>query len=267
MGPEPVIRAWKPGVPGVREVLHASFPDHAYPLHTHDTWTLFIVDDGAIRYGVGGRQHGAEPSMVSVLPPHVAHDGRRGSDRGYRKRVLYLEADLLGEERIGAAVDQPWTLDAQLRGDVAVLHESLACIDRVVESECRLGSVVERLVAALGGPAPATLDGDPTELAERFRAYLDERVFDHVTVADAAAGIGASTTQLARAFRQVFGIAPHAYLTGRRLDAARDRILDGEPLAQVAADVGFADQAHLSRRFRSFLGVPPGRFARGSRTA
>ena len=69
--------------------------------------------------------------------------------------------------------------------------------------------------------------------------------------------------QLARAFTTAFGIAPHAYLIGRRLDAARDRILGGQPLADVAAEVGFFDQAHLTRRFKRFLGITPGRFARG----
>ena len=44
----PRLRAWRPEVPGVAEVLHAYFPDHAYPLHTHDTWTLLIVDTGAV---------------------------------------------------------------------------------------------------------------------------------------------------------------------------------------------------------------------------
>jgi AraC-like DNA-binding protein len=50
---------------------------------------------------------------------------------------------------------------------------------------------------------------------------------------------------------------------GRRRDATRDRILGGQPLADVAADVGFHDQAHLSHRFHRFLGIAPGRFARG----
>ena len=29
--------------------------------------------------------------MVSILPPHVVHDGRPATTDGYRKRVLYLE--------------------------------------------------------------------------------------------------------------------------------------------------------------------------------
>jgi AraC-like DNA-binding protein len=49
----------------------------------------------------------------------------------------------------------------------------------------------------------------------------------------------------------------------RRLEAARDRILDGRPLADVATEVGFFDQAHLTHHFKRFLGVTPGRFGAG----
>ena len=58
-GSAPVIRAWKPRLAGIREVLHARFTDHAYPPHTHDVWTLFIVDDGSILYDLHGRAGGA----------------------------------------------------------------------------------------------------------------------------------------------------------------------------------------------------------------
>jgi AraC-like DNA-binding protein len=85
-------------------------------------------------------------------------------------------------------------------------------------------------------------------------------------MADAAAVAGASPTQLARAFVSTFGITPHAYVLTRRLDIARDRILNGEPLASVATELGFFDQAHLTHRFKRFLGVPPGRFGRLSRS-
>jgi AraC-like DNA-binding protein len=54
---------------------------------------------------------------------------------------------------------------------------------------------------------------------------------------------------------------------GRRLEAARDRILGGQPLADVAAEVGFYDQAHLSRRFSQFLGTTPGRFRSAGRVS
>ena len=99
------------------------------------------------------------------------------------------------------------------------------------------------------------------DLAERARAILDARLFEPVTMAALAAELGTGPTQVAREFREAFGIPPHRYVLGRRLDAARDRILAGQPLADVAAEVGFTDQAHLTRRFRRFLGTTPGQFA------
>jgi AraC-like DNA-binding protein len=258
------IRAWNPRVPGIREVFHASFRDHAYPRHTHDAWTLFIVDDGRIRYDLERRAGGAEPSMVSILPPHVVHDGRTADSSGFTKRVLYLETATVGEDLIGPAVDSPVIRAPRLRSRVSAIHDVLACADDALEAETRLAFVTERIRSELGNVEADVPDRPADELAERLRAYLDERSFERTTIAEAAAAIHASPTQLARSFSMTFGIAPHAYVLGRRLEAARARILDGEPLADVAAHVGFYDQAHLARHFRRFVATSPGRFAAGA---
>jgi len=49
---------------------------------------------------------------------------------------------------------------------------------------------------------------------------------------------------------------------GRRLDRARRLLLDGLPIADVAAVTGFHDQSHLTRHFRALLGTTPGVFRR-----
>ncbi len=257
------IRAWKPPVEGVREVLHARFTDHAYPPHTHDAWTLLVVDDGAVRYDLHRQARHAERSMVTVLPPHVVHDGRPATSLGFRKRVLYLETSLLGEHLIGPAVDRPVIGGRSLRPEVSDLHGALECVDDTFEAETRLAFVAERIRVSLGERTPDRQAAAGRDLAEQLRAFIDAHAFESVSMGDVATELGSGQTQLARAFTKAFGIAPHVYLIGRRLDAARDRILGGQPLADVAAEVGFFDQAHLTRRFKRFLGITPGRFARG----
>jgi len=258
------LRAWKPPVPGVREVLHARFGAHAYPHHTHDTWTLFIVDDGAIRYDLGRREGSARPSMVSILPPHVVHDGRPAARDGYTKRVVYIDLDVIGERLIGPAADRPILPDPTLTGHVEALHDALGCIDDAFEAEIRLNAIAEGIRRLLDQEAPEPPDSSDRFLAERLRTILDARLFERFTLAEAAKAIRGDPTRLARAFTDMYGIAPHAYVLGRRIDAARDRILDGQPLADVATEVGFADQAHLTRRFTTFLGVTPGRYRRAA---
>jgi AraC-like DNA-binding protein len=270
--PEPgealdTVRAWKPPVPGVREVLHARHVEHAYPIHTHDVWTVLLVDQGAITYDLDRRTFGAESSMVSILPPHVVHDGRPATADGYRKRVIYVEPGVIGEELIGSAVDRPALPDPGLREAVSALDGALGCVDDSLEAETRLHLVAERIRGALGAaPAGIVSQHDPVTVdlaVEAFRAYLDEHLFEPVTIAAAADTLGVGPTHLARGFKTTFGIAPHAYVVTRRLEVARDRILAGQPLADVASEVGFFDQAHLTRRFKRFLGVTPGRFPTG----
>jgi AraC-like DNA-binding protein len=111
-------------------------------------------------------------------------------------------------------------------------------------------------VSLPSGPAPP--DG---VIASTLRDLLDARLPETLTLAEAAGSIGVSTAALVRAFTSTFGIPPHQYVIGRRIEHARKRLLDGEPAARTAAAVGFHDQAHLTRHFRRHVGVTPARFA------
>ena len=256
----PRLRAWRPEVPGVSEVFHAYFPDHAYPLHTHDTWTLLIVDTGAVRYDLDRHEHGALRSLVTLLPPHVPHDGRPVDELGFRKRVLYLDEATLDTSRIGSAVDHPGWADRPLRRQIDLLHEALAHPGETLEAESRLALIRERLTTHLAAADPPVVRREPS-LAHRFRTLIDDRVTTGISLAEAATALGAAETHLVRTFTREHGIAPHQYLTGRRLDLARHLLLAGRSAADTAAEVGFYDQAHLTRHFTRLLGVPPARFA------
>ena len=242
------------------EVLHAHFPDHAYPLHTHDTWALLIIDTGVVRYDLDRHEHGALGSLVTLLPPHVPHDGRSVDAVGFRKRVVYLDEPMLDAARIGSAVDHPGWADPGLRRQVDRLHEALAHPGDTFEAESRLALVRERLASHLAATDPPAVRRDPS-LARRLRAMIDDRVTTGIALAEAATALGASESHLVRTFTREHGIAPHQYLTGRRLDLARHLLLAGRSAAETAAEVGFYDQAHLTRHFTRLLGVPPGRFA------
>lgn len=89
-------------------------------------------------------------------------------------------------------------------------------------------------------------------------------VADFVEEARASAGsmrlTGSSTSrerELQRACRRWLGLSPKAFLRIERVWAARKAIRAGGRLAMIAADLGYADQAHLTREVRELLGVTP----------
>ncbi|HET7027128.1 MAG TPA: AraC family transcriptional regulator [Candidatus Limnocylindrales bacterium] len=260
------LRAWRPPIAGVREVLHARYIGHAFPRHAHDTWTLFVVDEGGVRYDLGRHERVAAQTMVSVLPPHVAHDGRPAVPDGYRMRVLYVETSVLPASLIGPAVDRPFVEDALLRRRVAAVHDALDSPDGPLEAETRLAFVTERLTELLrASPEPARRAPSPPTLAEAVRAHLDASLFERPSLAEIAAAEGFAASTSARAFTRAFGLPPHQYVLSRRLEAARSRILDGQPLATVAVDLGFVDQAHMTRRFTRLFGTSPSYLRRDRR--
>jgi AraC-like DNA-binding protein len=259
------ITAWRPAVPGVNEVLHARFTDHAYPMHTHDSWTLLIVDDGAVRYDLDRHEHGALSTVVTLLPPGVPHNGAAATAEGFRKRVLYLASAQLDTELIGRAVDRPEFTDPRLRLAVDRLHTTLLRPGEELAAESGLALICAQLRQRLRcdqSPAPPR----DAVLAGRLRELLDARYTVGLSLQEASAVLYSHPAHLVRVFSREYGLSPHQYLTGRRVDLARRLLLSGMPTSEVITRTGFYDQSHLSRHFRRILGISPGRFARTGRS-
>lgn len=260
------VVAWKPALPGVSEVFHARFTDYSYPEHCHDTWTVLIVDYGAIRYDLDRRVSGAVGDAIAILPPGVIHNGRAADGApGFVKRVFYLDEDFLPTGLVGAAVDKTNIFDSRLRSELVGLHDSLVAGEDLLDGQSRLAVVGERLGAHLSGTA--TIQDVNPSTARSLRELLDEHVLGGFNLDDAAASLQRSKAHLIRSFSGTFGVSPHAYVIGRRVDAARPMLLQGTSLAEVATAVGFYDQAHFSRHFKRYTSMAPGAYARSSSAA
>jgi AraC family transcriptional regulator len=89
-------------------------------------------------------------------------------------------------------------------------------------------------------------------------AHVDGNLDRNIAVEELAGLARLSVSHFGRAFKQSFGVAPHAYITAERMALARDLMLTtSEPLSQIALTVGLADQSHLSRLFRQHVGQSP----------
>jgi AraC-like DNA-binding protein len=82
-----------------------------------------------------------------------------------------------------------------------------------------------------------------------------------VTTAALAREVGWSGRYLSRRFDVEIGLSPKAAARVARFDLARRRLQDGAAsLAALAASCGYYDQAHLTREFSGFAGLPPARW-------
>ena len=178
--------------------------------------------------------------------------------------------------RFAALTGGPERLPPSLRRDYNLRAPALEHVVRALVVEADRGgptglAMVDALVAAvshamaqLAGVAPpppsAPVRGGLAPRARRrVLELIDARLGAPLSVEELAREAGLSPAHFARAFRETLGQPPHQYVLGRRLERARVLLEapDARP-SEIAAAVGFADQAHLTRMFKRAFGLTPG---------
>ena len=248
------------------ELLRARFAGPAYDKHRHDTYAIGVTDSGVQVFDYRGGVHASMPGQVVALYPDEIHDGRAGTADGFGYRIVYVDPSVLAEavesERRRSAplpfLKDPVSGSPELARAIADAFrgplEALAA-DSLVADLAR-GLVAADAPGSRVGPARRV----DREAVERARQFLDAERERVVRSSELEATTGLTRYDLCRQFRIACGTSPHRYALMRRLELARERIHRGRPLAEVAIDAGFADQAHFTRVFKSAFGLTPARY-------
>jgi transcriptional regulator GlxA family with amidase domain len=98
----------------------------------------------------------------------------------------------------------------------------------------------------------------PTMNQLKVVTYIDSNLSGALFVGALARIAGVSSRGFHRAFRQRFGITPHAYVILKRIELAQNLMLTtGDSLSQIALACGMTDQSHFTRTFRRIIGQSP----------
>lgn len=104
--------------------------------------------------------------------------------------------------------------------------------------------------------------------ARRAAEVLRSRLDGGVRLSTLARECGMSVSHFTRSFRATFGVSAHGWLVQRRIELAKDLMrTTASPLADVALQCGFSDQAAFNRTFAQIVGVSPGRWRREHATS
>lgn len=102
---------------------------------------------------------------------------------------------------------------------------------------------------------------------ETIRSHIEQNFAERLTLECLAERAGLSMFRLVTAFRLRFGVSPYRYLSTVRVRAAQQLLIAGTPPAIAAIEVGFCDQSHLCRHFRTICGTTPRQFLATATTA
>jgi AraC-like DNA-binding protein len=263
------VKFWHAHELGQLELLHATYITHTFTRHIHNGFAIGIIERGAEEFYYRGADHVAAAGNVVVINPGEVHTGQAVTEAGWTYRMLYPEVALVQRAMVevtGRPMDipdfpEPVIRDEYLTQLIRQLHLTLENpATTTLERESRFVSTLVQLINRHAVRSSLQPPGEEPGAVRQVREYLEAHYFENVLLEQLAAIANLSPFHLVRAFRTEMGLPPHAYLTQIRIERAKTLLAQGWPVAQVAAETGFADQSHLTKRFKGIVGVAPGQY-------
>lgn len=233
-------------------------PRSSLPRHEHDRPTIAIVIRGLMEATLDGTRVECAPGTLRSEPAGVRHANRFGIAGA---RVVIIQPDPTAvalTPATGRLTDIAHYRDPQIASlGSAVSRElrypdgvSAIALDGLALDILAVAARMVRRAADAGAPWVRTA----TEVLHgSFRSP--------VRLHELAAELDVEPDRLARTFRATHGCSIATYVRRLRLEWVANRLATSlDPIATLAQDAGFADQAHLSRQFRAAFGVTPRRY-------
>ncbi|MBP1850772.1 AraC family transcriptional regulator [Rhizobium halophytocola] len=265
-------RFWRDGRFHDMECLAASFITHAFPPHSHDTFSIGAIERGCQVAMIRGAREATGPGALYLINPGEVHDGQPGVAEGYRYRMIYPDTAVLTEiieDVTGRAFNGSPSFARQLLTDAPLAdafnraHRTIEEGISTLEGEEGMYGVLASMFARHGSTIIRPPDHDEPLAMRRVHDYLATHFAEDVGLESLSRVAGLSRAHMIRAFAKQYYITPHAYQTDLRIRHARRLLRAGATPSDTALACGFADQAHLTRQFKARTGLTPAVFRAG----
>ena len=242
------------GAAGI-ERLEAHLHGQAFASHRHDTYGIGITLSGVQSFRFRGVQWHCLAGQCHILHPDEAHDGGAGTDAGFAYRIIHVDPALMQAALGGMTLPFVACPVVDAAGFAGEMWDFSEPVDELARTDL-VESVTRLLVAASGGAIAA--GAVALQRVSRVRELLVARPEARPSMQELERVSGLDRWTLARQFRSAFGTSPSRFRTLRQLDRVRALLERGVSLAGAAAEAGFADQSHMTRRFKGAYGKTPG---------
>jgi AraC-like DNA-binding protein len=267
------MRFWRPFPRCEIDLVCARGAVYEMPFHAHEALQLLLPASPLVITDAQRCVTAVYPGQVHVTSPLELCAARSNDHTRVSVRVMLLSPTVVEKLREVGAVNEcetsprlaHWIVDdAALHSELTTLFDALRGPLVALESASRLLACIARILGH--GAARRRVTAEPDVAIARgvtgVRDHLRAHPADGVTLDDLASVARLGKFQLLRTFRRAYGLTPHEYHMELRLARARRLLAEGRPLSRVTYDAGFADQSHLTRRFKAFFDLTPARYAR-----
>lgn len=254
------------------ETIRAHFTGHAYDPHWHDSYLIGVTEQGIQQFNCRSKQQTCVPGTSFLLNPEEVHDGNAPSQDGFTYRMLFINPDFFQQRirhlfvevpdnfelNISKTLSQDGLLTASISSAFSAIHYQ----EPKIIQDFSLDQMMNQLTTYLTWRKKPQQNSKSIRTALLAQEILHANLSVNIGLIEVAETLQVDRFYLTRAFKDVFGLPPHAYLIQLRLVKARALLSQGENPADVANQLCFSDQSHLGRWFKRCYKFTPADYQR-----
>ncbi|NMO15210.1 AraC family transcriptional regulator [Pyxidicoccus fallax] len=262
-------RFWRnPRLPWVEARVVADGRSFCHAAHSHESFSIGAIVGGRSTYRNGHWQEVVGAGSTVIMNPGDVHACNPVGDGSWAYVMLYIDAAWLGarQAELGLGASTDFHPIATKQSEAPALHRQVLGLYRTLADgdqdplacEQALVTFASQLHTALSLVGREEPSCDPR--LRRAEQYIRAHCLEPISLDDICTASGLSASHLIRTFKRRYGLTPHEFVVNGRIQYARRQLRQGRPIAEVAQDAGFADQAHLQRTFKRYLAATPGHY-------
>lgn len=235
-----------------------------YHTHSHDEFSVGVIDAGTARYQNGQRQQIIHQGMTVMINPGDAHACNPDTGQRWSYRMLFIDARWMGHLQTGVhgLAGGDYAPFAQSCSAVPASKQAFDELFRTLELDENPLAADEQLVGFLmthcfGSAAFEPDRRQAQSQLKRAKELILDQLADNITLASMAETSGLSPYHLIRSFKQAYGQTPHAFQLDQRINRGKQLLKQGQTIVDVALQLGFADQSHFQRHFKNRHALTP----------
>jgi AraC family transcriptional regulator len=238
--------------------------------------SLMVLHRGGpvdITYTVEGKSVGRHIPKGGVFFLPAGHECDVALHAALDSTHIYLRSDLFADSKAGAHNVLDGLAPMFGDNDAVLAHLAAAVGDTIIAGMPASSMFVDPIVSAIANRfiainyhTPAAEPGKQTQRLtrrqmQRIREFVEANLETDIRLEMMAGICGRSTEYFVRIFKATAGVSPYQYVLNLRIERAKALLgVEGASIADVALQCGFSHQEHLTRMFRRFTGVTPGRY-------
>ncbi|WP_162047917.1 AraC family transcriptional regulator [Vibrio taketomensis] len=250
---------------GGLEFIDAKYKNQNFSRHSHEGFTIGVIEKGAQRFFRNGGNHVAPQDSIILVNADQVHNGQSATDDGWEYKAMYPLPEQFAHLTEGITTTnsipyfpEPVVYDPEMAQQLRLVFNTLESSDNRLLRETLVYGTLVKLMSRHGKKHPHVEQPKRTKQQLLIaKEFLDDFPQADVSLEELAKLANLSAYHFSRSFQKEFGFPPHAYQVQSRLRYAKRLMKRGHSLSDIAQESGFHDQSHLNRHFKRAMGVTP----------